>query len=361
MVYDQPFWMDSFWSSFGTFVWRLFKISTELSSIIGSDESTEYINTIALISKHIVEKLSEHVDIEEPEEPGARDAYLVSEFMKNMAELAIGKNPVTTLAWVMRNITFEYARVNFEPIYEKPERFDYLSKMIGLELVYQPPELLTGREIDLSFYHLPGYLDNVEIEPSVDHAGGGRFRYVLKIREKTDFEKSSIGALIARLGLISWDLLRHKPGILSVFETTDARSMYLELAVSKIPPQASEIIESRAIHVFGDGKIYYFRDEKMGPDGSIHITFQSDQYNVSIPMPKACRDSLYELKGPLVYVYEICVESDMLLREYKYGFGKEPVKKLNIVEYLRGIQPYIFLGLWDIVSIDNRFMLISRI
>ncbi len=360
MVYEEHFWEDDYWSRFGKEVWRLFKVSSELIGVLGKDEATDYVNTAAMLSKYIVEKLSEHVEIEEPEPPGVRDALLVTEFMKTIADFAIGKNPVTTLAWIMRNITYEYIRVNFESIYEKPERFDYLVNILGLEQIYEPPELLTGREIDLSFYHAPGYLDNTDILPGVEHAGGGRFRYVLKIRDRPDYEKMSIGALIVKLGLLSWEILRRKPGILSIFETTDARTLYLELAATKIPPQATEIIESKGIHVLGDGRIYYFKDEKFEPDGGITITLISDQYNVGVPIPKACRDSIYELRGPLVYIYEICLETDLLLRENKYSLSKEPSKKLNVVEYLRGIQPYIYLGVWDLVFKDNKFIVVSR-
>lgn len=360
MVYNEIFWEDSYWARFGENVWRLFKISVELASILGKDEALDYVNTTALISKYIVEKLSEHVELEEPEPPGVRDAFLVTEYMKAIADFAIGKNPTVTLAWVMRNITYEYIRVHFESVYEKPERFDYLANILGLEQIYEPPELLTGREIDLTFYHAPGYLDHIDIKPGVEHAGGGRFRYVLEIRDNPVFEKASIGSLIAKLGLLSWEILRRKPGILSIFETTDARNLYLELAISKIPPQASEIIESRSIHVLGDGRIYYFRDERIESDGTLKLIFVSDQYNVGVPIPKACRDVVYELKGPLVYIYEVCLETDLLLRENKHSISDESSRKINVVEFLRGIQPYVFLGLWDLVFKDDKFIVFSR-
>ena len=361
MVYEEKFWEEDYWSRFGTSVWALFKISVELLNILKEDECVPYVNTVIQLTKHIVEKLSEYVEIEEPEPPGARDAMLVTQFMRTLADFAIGKNPTVTLAWVFRNVTFEYVRASFNTIYEKPERFNYLASILDLKQVYQPPELLTGGEIDLSFYHLNGYLENPIIEPLVEPASGGRFKYILRIRDKPDFGKSGVGALIVRLGMLAWEILREKPGILAIFETVDARSLYFDLARSRIPARATEIVESLAIHVLGDGKIYRFREEKVEADGTITLTFVSDEYNMGVPIPKSCRNVVYEFKGPLVHAYEFCQETDLLFRENKYEVSGEAKKKMNVVEFLRGIQPYLFLGVWDMFYLGDKFILFSRI
>ncbi len=361
MPIHGEFWREEYWSRFARDVWRLFIISNELASILGHDEAAGYVEATALLTKHIVEKLSEYVEVEEPEHPGVTGAMLVSEYMKSLAEYAIGKNPVVTLAWVFRNITFEYARANYEEIREKPERFDYLAEILGLEPVYEPPELLTGGEIDLRLYHAVGHLDNVVFEPGSEHLGGNRFRYVFRIKDMIDYGKASIAALIIRLGMLSWEILHSKPGILSIFETTDARSMYLELASTKIPPLAHEIVETRGINVLGDGKVFYIRSERIDSDASINMEFFSDTYDVNVPMPKACRSAVYRINGPLVYSYDLCLSTDILLKENSYGFGDDARNRLNIVEFLRGIQPYVYLGVWDLVFIDDKILLYTRI
>lgn len=362
MVYEDRFWEDEYWTSFASRVWRLFKICNELIPILGRDESIEYINTVTQLSKRIVEKLSEKVEVEEPEDTGLRDIQLIIEFMKTLAELSIGRDTTITIAWIMRNITFEYARSSFTTIRERPDRFDYLTNILDLVKIYDPPELLKTSEVDLTLYHANGYLDNVEVEPSIESTKGGRFRYIVRIRDRVDYEKDGLGSLIIRLGLISWEILRSKPGILSIFETIDARNMYLEMARSRIPTKASEIIETRSIQALGDGKIYSFRDEKIEHDGAITITLVSDQYSASVPLPVACRTSVYELKGPLVYAYNFCEETDLLFRNTKYSIDNEYRARFNAIEFLRGIQPYIYLGVWDQVFIsNNKFIIISRI
>lgn len=362
MVYDEQFWLDKYWSKFAGDTWGLFKISVELLGLIsGEEEVSRYVNLSAQLSKHIVEKLSRYVEVEEPPAPGVKDAYLIVEFMKKISEFVIGKNPVVTLTWIFKNITFEYARVNFVSIAEKPERFDYLAKILELEEKYTPPEILTGREIDLTFYHAKGYLDHVELSGLVEHFGKGRFRYAILITDKPDFEKDSLASLIIRLGLLSWELLKSKPGILSIFDTIDAKAQFLEMAQSKIPSKAREIVDSKPIRVIGDGKIFSLAEEKVGPDGSIVFKLTSDQYGVTVPMPKACRDALYEYRGALVNVYEICVETDILLRETKCSFSEQPARKLNVIEYMRGIQPFVYLGLWDIIFQGDKHLLITRI
>jgi len=362
LVYEEQFWISKYWSKFAGDVWSLFKVSVELLGLLGSEEETsKYINLSALLTKHIVEKLSKYVEVEEPPSPGVKDAYLVVEFMKKISDFAIGKNPVVTLAWIFKNITYEYARVNFVSIAEKPERFDYLAKILELEEKYTPPEILTGREIDLTFYHAKGYLDHVELKVTIEHFGKGRFRYAVMFIDKPDFEKDSLASLIIRLGLLSWELLRSKPGILSIFDTVDARAQFLELAQSKIPSKAREIVESRPIRAVGDGKIFSLAEERIAPDGSILFKLVSDQYGVTVPMPKACRDVIYEYRGALVNVYEVCVETDILLRETKYSFSEQPLRKLNVIEYMRGIQPFIYLGLWDILYYSDKHILITRI
>uniref|UniRef100_A0A7C4DAC5 Uncharacterized protein n=1 Tax=Staphylothermus marinus TaxID=2280 RepID=A0A7C4DAC5_STAMA len=362
MVYEDKFWEEEYWSVFGSRVWRIFKICNELIPIIGKDESIEYINTITQLSKYIVEKLSEKVEIEEPEDIGLKDIQLVIEFMKSIADIAIGKNTTVTLAWITRNITYEYIRANFTTIREKPDRFDYLASILDLTKLYDPPDLLKTSEVDLTMYHATGYLDNVEIESSIESVKGGRFRYVVKIRDKVNYEKDSLGSLIIRLGLMAWEILRRKPGIFSIFETIDPRNMYLEIARSRVPVKAHEIVETKSIQILGDGKVYSFKDEKIETDGSITITLASDQYSTSVPMPVACRTSVYELKGPLVYAYNFCQETDLLFKNTRYLIENEFRNRFNVVEFLRGIQPYIFLGLWDQIFIENsKFIVISRI
>lgn len=362
LVYEDKFWEDEYWSGFGSRVWRLFKVGVELLSIVGKDESSSYINTVVQLSKSIVEKLSERVEIEEPEDVGARDVMLVVEYMRSLAELAIGRDSTVTLAWVFRNTTFEYARASFTSIRERPERFDYLANILDLEKVYEPPDLLKSGEVDLSFYHATGYLDNVEIESSVEPMKGGRFRYIVKFRDRVDYERDGLGSLIVSLGLMSWETLRSKPGILAIFETIDPRSMYLEIARSRVPTKALEIVETRAIQALGDGKIYSLREERVEPDGTITITLASDQYSAGVPLPVACRAAVYELRGPLVYSYDFCQETDLLFRNTRHIFEKEHRNKYNVVEFLRGIQSYLFLGLWDQIFIDNRskFVVVSR-
>ena len=361
MVYDEKFWEEDYWSRFGSEVWSLFKTAVELTSVLREDECLPYVNAVINVSKNIVEKLSEHVELEEPEPPGARDATLVTEFMRKIAGFAIGKNPTVTLAWVFRNVTYEYVRSSFDSIAEKPERFDYLASILGLKQVYQPPEILTSGEIDLSLYRISDYMENITIETSVEPGSGGRFKYVLRVRDKPELEKSSIGSLIIRLGMLAWEILRSKPGILAIFETVDARTLYLDLARSRIPARSTELVEALALHVLGDGKIYRFREEKIESDGSITLTFISDDYNVGVPIPKACRNVVYEFKGPLVHVYELCEETDLLLRETKYSVGDSVKKKFNVVEFLRAIQPYIFLGVWDTALIGDKFIIFSRV
>lgn len=361
MVYQEQFWLDKYWSDFGKKTWRLFKTSVELLGVLGeSDEASKFVNLAALLAKHIVEKLSKHVDVEEPEFSGSKDAYLVVDFMKEIADFAIGKNPTVTLTWLLRNVSFEFVRVNFNTVMEKPERFDYLIKILGFKEIYTPPEILTGREIDLTFYHAPGYLDNVEVKTGVEHVGKGKFKYIIELIDKPNFENNSLASLITRLGLLSWEILRSKPGILSIFETVDAKAQFLELAQTKIPSKSREIVESRSIHALGDGRVYHIAEERVTPEGSILIKLVSDQYNVGIPMPKACRDAVFEFKGAIINVYEVCLETDIVLRETKHSYSSEPVRKLNVIEYIRGIQPLVYLGLWDIVYINGKHMLIAR-
>ncbi len=360
MVFREKFWEDSYWSNFGSSVWLLFKTSTLLLNILGSDESARYVEKTALLAKYIVEKLSEFIDIEEPEEPGARGADLVTLYMRMMADLAIGKNPTVTLAWIFRNISFEYARASFETIRDDPRRFDYLANILGLRVIYEPPELLTGGEIDLSLYHAPGYLDNLVFKARAESLGGGRFKYILEIGEKVDLEKQSVGALIVRLGLLSWEILGRKPGIFSIYEATDARTMYLELASTKIPTRARELVEEKDIIALGSDKIYFFKDEYIGENSSINLVYESDTYQAGVPMPKACSRSIYSFKGPLVFTTSLCASTDLLLRETKVEMGKEE-RKTNIVEFLRGIHPYIFLGVWDLLILEDKILLISRI
>ncbi len=353
MVYTEKFWQDTYWIRFGERVWRLFKTSTTLIGMLGSDESVRYVELTAVIAKYLVEKLSEYVEMEEPESSGAMGAALITEYMRSVADFAIGKNPTVTLAWVFRNITFEYARASFESITEDPRRFDYLADILGLKVIYEPPELLTGGEIDLSLYHAPGYLDHITIHPGVVSLGGGRFKYILRITSEFKPEEESVGSLIVKLGLLAWEILRRKPGILAIYDTVDARSAYLELASGKIPSKAAEIVESLGLGVLGDGKIYTVKEESMNDKGEINIVFHSDQYTVRVPMPKACRDAVYGFNGPLVYAGAICLESDILLRENKYTIKDPAEKKTSIVEFLRGVQPYIYLGLWDIMITER--------
>jgi len=360
VVYEERFWEDEYWSRFGSGVWLLYKLSIEVSALLKNDESLPYVNLIAELSKNIVEKLSEHVELEEPESPGGRDVSLVIEFMRRVAEYAIGKNPTVTLAWVMRCITYEYARASFTSIAEKPERFAYLAEILGMERVYQPPELLTGGLVDLALYRFKGYLEKPLIEAGVEVKSGGRFRYAIRISEKLDTSKASIGSLIVWLGLTSWELLRSKHGILAMFETTDARALYIDIARTRVPVKAVEITERLGLQVMGDGRIFKLRDERISGDRSITLTYVSDEYSVGIPMPKACRDVVYEFAGPIVQIHEFCSEADMLLREVKWSINSSVKRKVNVVEFMRGIQPYIFLGLWDLVLLDNGFVLLTR-
>ncbi len=360
MVYRERFWEDEYWSRFGSNIWLLFKTSNLLLQTLGTDESASYVEKTALLTKYIVEKLSEYVDIEEPEPPGATGADLITYYMRMIADLAIGKNPTVTLVWVLRNISFEYIRASFDTVREDPSRFDYLANILGLQVVYEPPELLTGGEIDLSLYHAPGYLDNIVLKPRAESTGGGRFKYVLEITENINFEKQSIASLIIRLGLLSWEILRKKPGIFSIYETTDARSTYLELASAKIPSRAVELVEEIGLNVLGTGKIYIFKDEYLGENSSINLVYETDTYQVSVPVPKACLEALYELRGPLVFSGDFCLSTDILLKDTKYELG-DVKRKTNVVEFLRSIHPYIFLGLWDLVFLGNKILLVSRI
>ncbi len=353
MVYTEKFWLDTYWIRFGERVWRLFKTSTVLIGMLGTDESARYVELTAILTKYLVEKLSEYVELEEPEASGAVGAALITEYMRSIADFAIGKDPTVTLAWVFKNITFEYARASFDTIAEDPRRFDYLADILGLRVIYEPPELLTGGEIDLSLYHAHGYLDKIKINPGVISLGGSRFKYVLRITDEFKPEEESIGSLIIKLGLLAWEILRRKPGILAIYDTVDARSTYLELATGKIPPRSAEIVESLDLGVLGDGKIYTVKDEHMNDKGEINIVFESDQYTVGVPMPRACRDVVYGFKGPLVYSGDLCLESDILLREYKYEINEPSSKKTSVIEFLRGIQPYVFLGLWDFLLTDK--------
>jgi hypothetical protein len=195
----------------------------------------------------------------------------------------------------------------------------------------------------LSIYHAAGFLDKPAFDVGAISLGGGRFRYVLKVTDTFKPSEEGIGSLIVRLGLLAWEVLRRKPGILAIYDTVDARSTYMELAIGKIPPKSAEIIESRDIGALGDGKIFTFKDDRIDEKGNIIVTFQSDDYKVEVPVPKACRDAAYTFKGPLVYKNSVCTETDILLKDNKYNIS-ETNNKLNAIEFLRGIQPHIFLG-----------------
>ncbi len=360
MIYRERFWEEDYWTRFGERVWYLFKVSTSLIGILGNDESTPYVELTAKLAKYIVEKLSEYVEVEEPVGSSVIGAELVTEYMRSLADFAIGKDYTVTLAWVFRNITFEYARASFDQISEDPRRFDYLADILGLRVIYEPPELLTGGEIDLSLYHAPGHMDHVELSLRAKSLGKGRFKYVVTLTDKFVPEESSIGALIVRLGLLAWEMLRRKPGIMAIYDTIDARTTYLELATSRIPPKATEVIESHGIGVLGDGRIFIFKREYVDTDGNIIVVVESETYTMGTPVHKACKETVYSWKGPLIHIHKFCTQTDLLLQETKYEI-EDTDRKINVVEFVRGIQPYIFLGLWDLILYDDKTMLYTRI
>jgi hypothetical protein len=98
MVYGERFWEDTYWSSFGVRVWRFFKTCASLMDMLGTDESSKYVELATLISKHLVEKLSEYVKLEEPESPGAVGGGAYHEVHEGLADFSIGKDPTVTLA-----------------------------------------------------------------------------------------------------------------------------------------------------------------------------------------------------------------------------------------------------------------------
>jgi len=203
-------------------------------------------------------------------------------------------------------------------------------------------------------------MDHVELSLRAKSLGKGRFKYVVTLTDKLVPEESSICALIVRLGLLAWEILRRKPGIMAIYDTIDARTTYLELATSKIPPKAAEVIESHGIGVLGDGKIFIFKKEYIDTDGNIIAVIESDTYTVGVPVPKACKEAVYSWKGPLIHIHRLCTQTNLLLQETKYEIENTD-RKINVVEFLRGIQPYIFLGLWDIILYEDKTILYSRI
>ena len=362
MSFEPKFWEDKFWEETGNRVWYLFEYAVRSLDVLSDDDSGEYVRACAEISKGIVEKLSEYVDLSEPTIPEMSGAEAVIEFMKNLAELCIGRDYAVTLAWTLRFITIEYLLASYPVLKDKPEYIDKLFDILGSDVVYEPPAMFRTSEIDLTVYGFPGYLDNVSIETTSVRKGREGFVYKLVFRDKNpDIDKQSLGSLLVKLGLLSWHLLSRKPGILSIFETTDARTVYLERASTRVPVEVRDSVDSLGLAFLGDGSIFYYVDEYIGGENRHTIVYHSEQLKPGQPMPRACKDAYYVIKGGIVYKKRFCIESNISLDKTVYDVSEQLDWRTNILQFLRTLSPYIFLGIVDVVRIKNdQWLLIMR-
>ncbi len=361
MPFEPKFWEDSFWVSLGNRVWYLFEYAVRSLDVLGDDDSGEYVRACAELSKGIVEKLSEYFELSEPVVPEMGGAEAVIEFMRNLAEFCIGRDHAITLAWTTRFITIEYVLASYPILKSKPDYLDKLFEILGSDVVYEPPSLFRSGEIDLTVYGFPGYLDDVSIEVSSVRKDKEQFVYKVLFRDKSfNVDKQSLGSLLIKLGLLAWHILSRKPGILSIFETTDARTIYLERASTRIPSEARDSMESIDLGFFGDGRKFYFEDEYIGEGGHV-IVYRSDPYKAAYPIPKACKEAFYYIKGGVVYKKSICMETTLTLSKTTQSFSEQPGWKANILQFLRTLSPYIFLGIVDIVKLkSDQWVLVMR-
>ncbi len=360
MPFQPRFWEDKFWVSLGERLWALFELARATLELVEGDDSEPYVRAAAVISKKLVEGIGEKFELEEPVVGELTGARLVTEYMRLLSSFSIGRDEAVTLAWTTRFITAEYAFASFDFFSEKPENFDRWVALTGAEVFYEPPAIFRGGEIDLTIYHYPGYLDNPSIEASAEHAGEGRFRYRVRIVEAGG-GRESIGALLAKIGLVAWATLHDMPGILSVFRATDARSIYLERAATRIPSEAQELYESMNIGSLGDSKPFFFVAEGVDRDGRVWMEYRCEPEKLGYPVPRKCSDAVYLIKGALVWRERLCLETNLTLTKTEHRIEASEQGRINVLEMLRGLSPYIFLGLIDVVKLGGKkFMLVSR-
>ncbi len=360
MPFRPRFWEDGFWVNLGERLWGLFELARATLELVEGDDSEPYVRAAAVVSKRLVELIGEKFELEEPVLGEFTGARLVTEYMRLLASFSIGRDEAVTLAWTTRFITAEYALASYEFFKEKPENLDRWIALTGAEVFYEPPALFRGGEIDLTIYHYPGYLEDPVIEPRAEHAGEGKFRYRVRITEKPG-GRESIGGLLAKIGLVAWATLHDMPGILSVFRATDARTIYLERAGTRIPSEAAELYDTMGMASLGDGKPYYFTGEGVDRDGRVWLEYASEPEKLGFPVPRKCSNSVYEIKGALVIRERLCLETNLSLTKTSYTIEATELQRLNVLEALRCLSPYIFLGLIDVVKLGGKkIMLVSR-
>ncbi len=363
MPFEPRFWEDKFWRGIGERVWTLLEYARHSLDVLKGDESEEYIKASALISKTIVEKISEEFELSEPEIPELSGADAVTEYMKLLAEMAIGRDEAITLAWTLRFITLEYLYASYPVLKAKPELADELLGRLGSDLVYDPPSMFKTSDIDLTIYAFKGYLDNINVTADIVREGGEKFRYKLVIRDKeADPEKQSLGSLLVKLGLLSWYIMAARPGLLTIYRTTDVRGVYLDRAGTRVPSAARDLVDEVGVVFLGDGSPFTFFREYIGEKGAHIIEFTSEQYKPSFPVPKACKESVYVVHGGIIRRRNLCVEANITLSKVNYILGEESEWKTSAVEFLRGLSPYIFLGVVEVVRLQNdEWILITRV
>ncbi|GEM_PF-2041775 len=363
MPFEPKFWEKRFWTDTGNRVWRLLELARLSLDVLKGDESEEYIRASAVLSKAIVEKISEEYELEEPELPELSGADAVTEYMKQLADTAIGRDEAVTLAWTIRFTTLEYIFASYPVLKAKPELLDTLLDFLGSDLVYDPPNIFKSGDIDLTIYAFKGYLDNVDLVIDIVHEGKEQFRYRLKIIDKeTDPSKQGLGSLLVKLGLVSWYIISRRPGLLTIYRSPDIRSVYLDRAGTRIPSVARELVDSMGVVFLGDGSPFHIDSETVSGNGQHIVIFSSEQYKPSFPMPKACKDSVYTVHGGIFSRKGLCVETNITLSEANYSFTEESNWRVSAIELLRSLSPYIFLGVIDVVRLSNdQWIIFTRI